>query len=302
LSTLNLDLNIIPCFLAVAEHGSISGASSSLHLSQPAISLQIKKLEGEIGGPLFDRHNRGLVLTPLGTKILPQARALIQVAEDIMRQSDDFYSEPSGKIKVGTYTTASSYLLPPALKGFLKKFPKTGVTYRYDPTEDLLEMIKRFEIDCAVLSEVPTNDPLLNVEPFFKDELIFVTAKANYKGTKKITPKDLEGFDYLSYPLRFDLCYRLVEQNYGKYLKKARIPVETVSFDTLKQSLLEGIGATFMPSYLIKKELENKRLTPISVGNKRLPITFSFVSKKDAPMSKATSEFRSSILSYFSSL
>jgi DNA-binding transcriptional LysR family regulator len=142
---------------------------------------------------------------------------------------------------------------------------------------------------------------MLNLQPFFKDELIFaISSKRKESKTKNIQPKDLSKFDFLSYPLRFDLCYRTVEAKFGSHLAQCHIPIETESFDTLKQMLLLGVGATFIPKYLIAKELKSGELAEINVGQNKLPITFSIVSKKDADLSKATRCFIKTVTDFFS--
>ena len=142
------------------------------------------------------------------------------------------------------------------------------------------------------LSFTPS-DPQLDVKTFYKDELVFAISSTHKKSkSRKISARDLSDFDFLSYPLRYDLCYRSVETKFGAYLAKSRISVETESFDTLKQMLLRGVGATFIPKYLIEKELKEGKLVEIKVGNATLPLSFSFITKKGTELSVTTSAFR----------
>jgi DNA-binding transcriptional LysR family regulator len=90
-----------------------------------------------------------------------------------------------------------------------------------------------------------------------------------------------------------------VEAKFGSHLAKSRAVLETESFDTLKQMLLSGAGATFIPKYLIKNELKAGMLAEIAVKNTKLPITFSFVTKKHSDLSKATEVFRTKIFEHF---
>lgn len=299
ISKSNLDLNLLNCFRVVAEKGSISYASSILHLSQPAISLQVKRLEDQISKKLFDRHNRGLFLTKFGEQFLEKTRRLLEVQDDLVGLISRTDSQPSGLLRVGTYTTASSYLIASAAHDYLKKFKNVTLSYHYNESKLILEQIKDYRLDCAILTDVPI-DKNLEIKEFYKDELVFaVSAQKNESKLKNISAKDLMEFDFLAYPLRYDLCYRTVEAKFGSYLSKSRVVVETESFDTLKQMLLLGAGATFIPRYLIAKELQSGKLSEIQVGQTKLPITFSFITKMNADLPKRTQLFREEILEYF---
>lgn len=297
---MNFDLNLLKCFHQVAVNKSISLASSTLHLSQPAVSLQIKKLEDQLGKALFDRHNRGLILTPFGHLFLEKTNRILKIQDEMTDLAKASESTPSGQLRVGTYTTASSYLLAPCTTQFLTQFKEVSLSYDYSESKILLEKIKNYQLECAVLTDVPP-DKQLHSQPFFKDELIFViSSDRRASKTKNIQPKDLSKFDFLSYPLRYDLCYRTVEAKFGTYLSQCRIPLETESFDTLKQMLLLGVGATFIPKYLIAKELKSGQLTEIHIGQSKLPIHFSVVTKKESDLSTAAKFFIKNVIDSFS--
>lgn len=294
---MNLDLNLIRCFRTVAEVQSISKASQLLHLSQPALSLQIKRLEDQLEKKVFDRHNRGLILTKFGEQLLEKSQRLLEVENELLNLVRESDGALRGTLKIGTYTTASSYLLSDVATEFLEQNPQVSIRYNYDDSRTLLEKIKDYRLDCAVLTDVP-DDGQLDIKPFFRDELVFaISSKSKKAIPSKITPKQLAEFDFLSYPLRYDLCYRTVEAKFGAHLRKARIVLETESFDTLKQMLLRGAGATFIPRYLIKNELDKGLLKEIRVGHVSLPITFSMITKKSSDISHVTRAFSEIILS-----
>lgn len=292
---MRIDYNLLRCFRAVAKNESISLASRELHLSQPAISLQIKNLEKQLGKALFDRHNRGLILTPFGQTLRQKLSKLQEFELEIEELVSGEMGEVSGVVKVGTYTTASSYLLAEPVSEFLREHKKVTLSYSYDTCEDIVQKIKDYRLDCGVFSDAPADD-LLDRVPIFTDQLVLAQSKQHPTSAKKIEPKDLAKIDFLSYPLRFDFCYRKVEQHFGSHLAKARIAAESESFDTLKQMLIQGAGATFIPRYLIHKELEDGILTEVSVGNAKIPIVFSFVTKKNAHLSQVTTTLKNFLI------
>lgn len=296
---MEIDLNLLKCFKAVAEYSSISKASKVIHLSQPAISLQMKRLEQQVGRTLFSRHNRGLVLTDFGKQFLATSRQLLSIQDELKGLVEGSEKTPAGKLRVGTYTTSSSYLLADPVAKFLSVNKKVSLSYSYEESEVILEKVKSNEINCAILSFNPS-DPQLDVKIFYKDELVFaISPKHKQAKHRKITASDLSNYDFLSYPLRYDFCYRIVEAKFGAYLAKSRIAVETESFDTLKQMLLRGVGATFIPKYLIEKELRANELVEIKVGNITLPLSFCFITKKNSELSITTKAFHDAILNFY---
>jgi DNA-binding transcriptional LysR family regulator len=289
-----MDLNKLLYFQAVASTGNISKATKIVGLSQPALTIQIQGLEYDLGFKLFERHNRGLILTEEGKTLLERTRLL----DDWQRETVDIISElnePVGTINLGTYTTASSYLLAERLLEFFNTYPQLKIRYHYPSTDKIIEQIKSLELDCAIMSETP-NDPLLEIIPFFKSELVYVTSTKN-TGIKQLKPAELSNHPFLSYPIRMDYCYREVERKYGKYLKKAPIPIESESFDTLKNSLIAGIGNSFMPKYIIQKELDQKLVKIVDIGGAKLPVTFSFITRKDRKLPKRIEAFKTHMLS-----
>ena len=286
-----MDLNKIKHFQAVAKTLNISKACKFVHLSQPALSLSIQSLEHDLGIRLFERNNRGLILTEEGRKLFERSQLLLDwesETEDIIND----LNRPKGSISIGTYTTGSSYLITPRLNNFLKQYPEININYDYSDTDEIINKIKNLELDCAIISEVPDD---LGIEkiPFFSNELLLV-ASDKYKISNKINPSELSQYDFLSYPLRSDYCYREIDKKVGKFIKN--IKITSTSFDTLKQSLLHGLGITFMPEYLITNELKNKKLRKIEIKGLKLPIQFSFITKKDRKLPKKVEVFKNYFL------
>ncbi len=295
---MDIDFGYLRCFKAVAETGKVSKACLILNLSQPAISMQIKKLENQVGKILFQRTNRGLLLTVAGERLLEVANRAAELQQEallILSSSD----KPQGKVRIGTYTTASSYLLAHPMKVFLTQNHGVSISYHYDPVEVMLAKIKTKELEAAVISDFD-GDASLEAVSLWKDKMVLVgTIEQADRLPKKMKARDLSEIDFLSYPLRLDLCYQRIEKQFGKYLSKANIVCETASFDTLKQMLLVGAGITFMPHYLVQNEIKEKRLKVIEMENIEIPVEFSFVSRGTHASSAATIAMKNLLLDWF---
>lgn len=289
-----MDLSKLLTFKAVADTGSISAATARVHLSQPALSLQLQALEHELGLKLFERSNRGLILTEEGELL----KSRVILLEEWISETNDLLSglkSYSGKLNIGTYTTASSYLLSPKLPIFFKKYPAIEISYSYLSSDEIIRKVKNLELDCAILSDLPEDDGI-ELLPFFQNELILVCSAKNKTIPSELTKEDLASYPFLSYPLKNDYCYREVDRKFGKYIKSAPKPIESESFDTLKQSLINDIGISFMPEYLIKQDLQEKKLRQIKLKAPALPVKFSMITRKGKILSKKMEAFKEFLL------
>jgi DNA-binding transcriptional LysR family regulator len=296
-----VEFALLHCLKIVAESQTISRASLVLNLSQPAISLQIKRLEQQLGKKLFERTNRGLSLTTFGEKLLEISHRSEELQKEIQGLAHS-KGRPTGKIRIGTYTTASSYLLAEPAKTFLQNNPGTCINYSYDPVEVTLAKIRSKELEAAVLSDF-TGDASLESVKLWSDRLVYVVSSEMAKKLPaSIKAEQVSKIDFLSYPLRYDLCYRSVEKKLGRYLAKTNVVLESTSFDTLKQMVLLGAGATFMPYYLVKNEIKQKLLKIIEIENINFSVTFSYVSLGSQLTNSGTTAFKETLLKYFKSL
>ncbi len=289
-----MNLTRIPYFLKVAELGSISKAAPLVFLSQPALTLQIQALELELGLKLFERMHRGLKLTAQGERLYQRAKLLHDWERETMSALEE-ESRPTGVLKIGTYTTASSYLLTPKLKAFFLEYPQLSIHYDYSNVESAIDKLKAFELDCLIMSEVPEIDGLKKI-PLLHDELVLVAAGKNKSVPTRLAPKDLANFPFLAYPHKFDFCYREVERKLGKHLAKASTPIISESFDTLKQSLLHDLGISFMPRYLIERELRDRTLRIVELSGIHIPIQFFFVVNAFTKMNARTRALKEFLL------
>src|SRR5271167_4944249 len=147
-----MELHQLRYFCAVAETGSFSRAAEQSHVSQPSLSQQIMKLEGELGARLFDRLGRSVRLTEVGETFLPRARSVLRELEaargDVVERKDSV----GGPVSVGVIPTVAPYFLPSQLTSFSRKFPQAELTIVEEITPVLLERLRASAIDVAILA------------------------------------------------------------------------------------------------------------------------------------------------------
>ena len=157
-------------FRAVAEQRNFGRAAQACHVSQPALSVQIKTLEEIMGGQLFERQARDILLTPLGRDVLGHANEVLDAADRL----DRFARDRSGghrSLSLGIIPTVAPYLLPGVLAGLRSGDVSLRVQIREARTERLLAMLRVGEIDAAILA-LPSGGKALHEKPLFEDRFL----------------------------------------------------------------------------------------------------------------------------------
>lgn len=144
-----LSLRTARLFIACAEHSTLTAAAEALRVSQPAASKSLGQLESALGGTLFERSGRKLVLTPFGRAMLSRARSLLQQAEDLESEARRWQRGEAGTLTIGTGPGIAYQLLPDAVGRFLSSHADVRLTVRSGAASELVEMVKRGLIDLA---------------------------------------------------------------------------------------------------------------------------------------------------------
>ena len=153
--------------LLIVEHGTFTEAARRAHLSQPALSASVRRLEEAFGARLLHRGRDGARLTAAGEALLPSARASLAALEDGRRAVAEVMDLRAGEVRLGAGTTAATYLLPPVLARYRARHPGIRYLLRETTTAEGLEALERGELDMAVVTSE-------GHEPWFMDELVLV--------------------------------------------------------------------------------------------------------------------------------
>ena len=147
-----MELHQLRYFVAVAETGGFIRAAQRCGVTQPSLSQQIRKLEGELKAKLFDRSSRGAIPTEAGRALLPRAQRILAEVRETMAGVKEDIEAGRGALSVGAIPTIAPYLMPPVLSRFLKDHPDCELTVREDLTDRLIEAVVDHELDAAVMS------------------------------------------------------------------------------------------------------------------------------------------------------
>ena len=235
--------------VAVDTYRSFVVAAEKCFVTQPTLSMQIQKLEDELGLKIFDRSKLPVVPTEIGIEIVAQSRIILKENSRIREIVSGHKKEVQGSLRVGIIPTLAPYLLPRILTGFMKKYPKVKLEIWEYPTEQIVQHLKQEQLDCGLLA-TPLENPNLEEQPLFYESFVVYAAKTNQLFEKKfIRPEDIDVHDV--WLLNEGHCMRNQVLNIcrDKFTmgENKNLEYNTGSVETLKRMVDLNAGYTILP-------------------------------------------------------
>jgi DNA-binding transcriptional LysR family regulator len=171
-----MQLHQLEYFVAAAEERSVTRAAERLRVAQPGVSAQIRKLERELGHPLLERTTRGVALTPVGSEVLPAARAALAAVAAVQQVVDDVTGLVRGRLAVGAVTSLPALDLPGILADFHHAHPDVEITLAEGGSAALLDALRAGRLDLALVGVVGADPEDLHVEALSEEPLVVVVA------------------------------------------------------------------------------------------------------------------------------
>jgi LysR family transcriptional regulator, transcriptional activator of the cysJI operon len=268
-------------FRTVAEKCSFRHAAEALYLTPPAVTLQIKALENDLGLQLFDRRGKAIVLTEAGTRLLKHAEQIATIVFAARQELAQLKGPDNGVVKVGASTTIAQYVLPGLIGEFVRAEPGIQVSVLSGNTDKVAHDL--LEGDVAIgLVEGPIRQPLLKMEPFLADEVAIIVSAQHKWANQKNQKISLE--QLAAAPLIFREAgagtRRVVElalHNKGVSLKKLNVAMQFDSTEAIKAAVEAGLGIGFVSRRAISKELALGTLKDVTVEALRFQRDFSII-------------------------
>lgn len=267
-------------FRAVAETLNFTKAAESLHLTQSAISHQIKALEKELGEPLFIRAKRGVLLTPKGKIALEYAAKILDEAEEMREKIAGREKSLTGRVRVVAATQAFVFLFAPLFESFMEENENIELLFRTTvSTEQTVNDILNGAADVGFAS-LPTYSPTLRVTELVEDELVLVVGKKHpFAKKERIEPPDLEKERWILFERGAS-----IRRATDAFFKKIKVEPEKAleSNDTyfIKMMIEKGLGVSLLPSWSVREEVKKKKLIKIKVHTPQIRRSISIVSIK----------------------
>jgi DNA-binding transcriptional LysR family regulator len=286
---MNYTLSQLQIFSKIAQTKSITKASEELHLTQPAVSIQLKNFQNQFDIPLTEVVGRQLYVTDFGKEIAMAAEQILNQVQEINFKTLAYKGQMTGRLKLSVVSTGK-YVLPYFLSDFLKLHPGVELTLDVTNKSKVIDNIVNNEVDFSMVSVLPEN---LNIEhlELLQNKLFLVTGretKIDYKKTH-----DFSIFEELP------IIYResgsgtrySMEQYFNAKGIRLHKKLELTSNEAVKQAIVAGLGSSIMPLIGIKNELKSEELQIIKV--KEFPITtnWQLIWQKNKRFSPVASAF-----------
>lgn len=280
-------------FKAIASEKSFTQAAEILFVSQPSLSKQIKTLENRLGILLLNRTGNKIFLTEAGIVFLQYAERILALCEESCRALNDLKDGERGNLKVGASQTIGAYLMPRVLTLFAQSYPQINLNIDIDSTRIIAKKVADRIIDIAIVGgDIPTGlKKNLEIEDFVEDELILIIPKSHPFARKKekISKEDLYHLNFITLNSNSTIhkfIDNILIQN-DIQTKQFNIIMELNSIEAIKTAVSLGLGAAFVSSSSIEKEIELKTVEIITIENIKITRTLSIITNTDSHRSKA---------------
>jgi LysR family transcriptional regulator, low CO2-responsive transcriptional regulator len=286
----NLTLRQVRIFAAAARFSSFARAAEDLHLTAPAVSMQIKELEEEIGSPLFSRVGRRVELTSAGEYFLVYARRLLGTLTEAESVMQKLKGAQAGTLRIGLVSTAK-YSIPRMLGLFREEHP--GVQIRIDVCnrDQLLELLRNSEIDLAVMGRPPKHLDT-RAEVFAHHPHAFIASPRHPLATRQaIRAEVLNNEELIS--REEGSGTRVIMQSFiEQHRLHPPITMEMSSNETIKQAVIAGLGISFVSLHTVGLEVEHGQLVILDVEDTPVLRAWHVVALTQRHLSPAAEAFR----------
>lgn len=246
-----MTLTQLEYIVALDTHRHFVAASERCFVTQPTLSMQIQKLEEELGVKIFDRTKQPVIPTEIGEGIIAQARLVLREAQKVKQMIVDQKDALAGELRIGIIPTLAPYLLPPLYQYMRQKYPQLNMVIKETITEEVIQELKSNRLDCGIIV-TPLKDSAIKENVLFYEELFVYVSKKNSLVDKKyvlaneIDPNKL-------WLLEEGHCFRSQILNLCELRKSSdfHFQYETGSIETLKRMVEKSDGFTILPELAV---------------------------------------------------
>jgi DNA-binding transcriptional LysR family regulator len=260
---LRLTLRQLEVFEAVAQHLSYSRASESLHLTQPAVSIQIKQLEEAVGMPLFEQLGKKIYLTEAGRELLRYSRNIVKQLEEAETVFEEMKGMQRGKLAISVASTAG-YFMPFVLAQFNKRFPEVSITLNVSNREVLLQELAQNAMDFAIMGRPPDGHGL-DFTSFLENPLVVIAPPDHPLAQERHIPLSRIQQETFIAREQGSGTRSAAERFFAAHGLKMKTGTEMSKNESIKQAVQAGMGLSILSLNTIMLELEAKRLAVLDV-------------------------------------
>jgi len=288
----NATLRQLKVFESVARLNSFSRAAEELHLTQPAVSTQVKKLEEHAGNRLFEQFGKKIYLTPAGIELLEIGRAIIAQFDAAAQAMAQFSGVAGGQLNVGVIS-AGDYFFPRLLVEFVRRHRDVSLNFGVHNREGLLGQIEHNRTDLAIMVRPPTDMDTVQL-PFAPHPYVIVAAPDHpLVGTPRVSRARIAREPFVAREKGSD-TWNSMADSFGAAIADINVAMEIRSTETIKQAVMAGMGVSFLSAHTIARELQAKSLAVLDVEGFPVMLNWYVVhrtNKRLPPVAQAFKDF-----------
>ncbi|MFO5528814.1 MAG: LysR family transcriptional regulator [Cuspidothrix sp.] len=304
MSDLPFTLDQLRILKAIAQEGSFKRAADSLYVSQPAVSLQVQNLERQLDVPLFDRGGRRAQLTEAGHLLLNYGEKILSLCQETCRAIEDLQNLQGGTLIVGASQTTGTYLLPKMIGLFRQKYPDVAVQLHVHSTRRTAWSVSNGQVDLAIIGgEIPAElAESLETVPYAEDELALILPTSHpFTKLETIQKEDLYKLQFIALDSQSTIR-KVIDQVLARCdidTRRFKFEMELNSIEAIKNAVQSGLGAAFVSTSAIAKELQMGVLHCMPIEGVVVKRTLWLIFNPNRYRSKAAEAFSQEILPQF---
>ncbi|MDQ2855080.1 MAG: LysR family transcriptional regulator [Acidobacteriota bacterium] len=284
-----MDINQLEVVVAVAQEKSFSRAAETLHRTQPAVSQAIRRLEAELGEPLFDRSSKDGTLTAAGSVLFEFAQQMLnlrQHAHSALKELKDLHR---GKLTLSANEYTVMYLLP-LIPVFRARHPHIKIEVKRSLASRIASEILGRETELGIVSFKP-NDPTVAALPVLTDELALIVAPDHPLAQKTmVSVRELGAESFIAHNVPSPYRERVIS-TFQKYKTPLNISMELPTLEAIKRFVERGMGVALVPRLTAQAEIARGQLAALAVREMKLERRLHLIYRKGATLSHAARAF-----------
>ncbi len=297
-----MELHYLEIFNTVAKYSSYKRASEVLNISQPALSIQIKKLEQQINVKLFYKVGNKMMLSDCGITLYEYTSKIFTLVDEMERNIMNLNEYIGGTINLGGSNTPGTYILPNVIGQMKREYPSVTINLHIANTSEITTLIENGTLDIAVNGGNCIYNNSISVEKLYDDRLVIVASPMNQLSEKLvITVEDIAGEGFIVHEKTSQLytCYKL-------FIEKNNIPkninMYLGSIEAIKHAVQANLGISIMPYCAVRLEIETGLLKELCINPFDAPYPYNLIYNKDKNNSVTLQKFIEVLKKVFSQM
>jgi DNA-binding transcriptional LysR family regulator len=256
---MDLQLAHLQTLAAVARHGSFSHAARERHLTQPAVSMQVRQLEHAVGLPLLERVGKRAFPTKAGELLLAHAGRALRELETGLEVVAQLRGVVAGRVRLGTSASFSIYLLPPALRRFRSRYPRTELMVVTGNAPEIARAVVGSTLDIGIVS-LPVRERELAVSPFHRDEVVAIAPPdRRWRRGQRVTAAELVREPLILFEQGATLR-RVIDDWFHRAGEVPALPMELGNTEAIKKLVEAGLGLSVTSWFSVAEEVRQRKL------------------------------------------